>query len=215
MSNEEEEQEATPVEPGTRGVAPGSREPGTGNSAGNLPGMGADPAMPAQFGRLIERLLLYCDLAVDGLTTEQLCDTRGGITNSIGWDVWHTVRTTDNIVHFVFDRQQPIWLRGGFHERWGLPKVDQGTGMDPNDAYSMRFPDAGEFSRYTRAVAAAVVPRIEGMSMEYLATLQTIRPWGEIPRMEAIGHGLIGHGNGHLGRASYARTLFGLKGLPY
>ena len=33
--------------------------------------------------------------------------------------------------------------------------------------------------------------------------------------MEAIGHGLIGHGNGHLGRASYARTLFGKEGLPY
>jgi hypothetical protein len=44
---------------------------------------------------------------------------------------------------------------------------------------------------------------------------QFIRPWGEVPRMEAIGHGLIGHGNGHLGRVSYARTLFGLKGLGF
>ncbi len=28
-------------------------------------------------------------------------------------------------------------------------------------------------------------------------------------------HGLIGHGNGHLGRISYLRDLWGLKGLGY
>ena len=77
------------------------------------------------------------------------------------------------------------------------------------------FPAPAEFTQYPRAVAAAIVPRIEGMTREYLSTVQAIRPWGEVPRIEALGHGLIGHGNGHLGRASYARTLFGLRGLPY
>ena len=181
----------------------------------NLPGMGNDPAPAAQAATLVARVLGYCDLAVADLSVEQLCDTRGALTNSIGWDVWHVVRTVDNIVHFVFEREQPVWLRDSFHEAWGLPKVDQGTGMDPSDAYSLTFPEPTEFSRYTRAVAAAVVPRIQAMTNDYLATLQTIRPWGEIPRIEAIGHGLIGHGNGHLGRASYARTLLGKKGLPY
>lgn len=135
-----------------------------------LPGMGVEPTMPAQYARLVERMLDYCERATAGLTVEQLCDTRGGITNSIGFDVWHVVRTTDNIIHFVFEREQPVWITGGFYERWGLPKVDQGTGMDPNDAYSMRFPEPEEFDRYTRAVKEAVVPRIAGMSMEYLET---------------------------------------------
>lgn len=181
----------------------------------NLPGMGNPPTLQAQLSTVTGRVLLYCDRAVDGLTVEQLCDTRGGLTNSIGFDVWHVVRTVDNIVHFVFERQQPVWLRDNFHERWGLPRVDQGTGMDPNDAYSMTFPEPGEFMKYTRAVADAVVPRIAAMTDAYLAEVQAIRPWGPIPRVEAILHGLIGHGNGHLGRASYARTLFGLEGLPY
>jgi hypothetical protein len=181
----------------------------------NLPGFGNPATMPDQFATLIHRLLQYCESAVDGLTVAQLCDTAGGRTNSIGWDVWHVVRTVDNIVHFVFEREQPVWLQHGFHEQWGLPRVDQGTGQDPKDAYSLRFPEPAEFNRYTRAVADAVVPRIAGMSLDYLATVQFIRPWGEVPRLEAIGHGLIGHGNGHLGRASYARTLLGLRGLPY
>ncbi len=181
----------------------------------NLPGMGNAPTLQAQLSTVTNRVLLYCDRALDGLTIEQFCDTRGGITNSIGWDVWHVVRTIDNIIHFVFEREQPVWLRESFHERWGLPKVDQGTGQDPSDAYSMRFPAPAEFTSYTKAVADAVVPRIAIMTDAYLSETQTIRPWGPIPRMEAILHGLIGHGNGHLGRASYARTLYGLDGLPY
>ena len=171
--------------------------------------------MPAQYAVLIQRVLQYCQWATDGLTTEQISDTRGGLTNSLGFDVWHVVRTIDNIVHFVFEREQPVWIRDAFHERWGLPRVDQGTGMDAGDAYSLRFPAPAEFDLYTKAVAEAVVPRVAAMSMEYLAQPQFIRPWGDVPRMEAIGHGLIGHGNGHLGRASFARTLYGLPGLPF
>jgi len=171
--------------------------------------------MPAQYSVLVGRVLQYCELATAGLSVEQLCDTRGAATNSIGWDIWHVVRTIDNIVHFVFEREQPVWLQQSFDARWALPRVDQGTGQDPEDAYSLRFPEPEEFNAYTRAVAEVVVPRIAAMSMEYLATPQFIRPWGEIPRMEAIGHGLIGHGNGHLGRVSLSRTLYGLNGLPY
>lgn len=181
----------------------------------NLPGMGNPATMPAQYAALVGRVLQYSEMATEGLTDDQFHDTRGGITNSIAWDIWHVVRTIDNIIHFVFEREQPVWLRESFHERWGLPKVDQGTGQDPNDAYSLRFPPPAEFNEYTRVVAEAVVPRVAGMSTEYLSEAMTIRPWGEVPRMEAIGHGLIGHGNGHLGRVSYARSLYGLKGLPY
>lgn len=181
----------------------------------NFSAMGVEPRQAAQYSHLVGRLMMYSKMAVEGLTVEQLCDTHGGLANSIGFDVWHVVRTTDNIVQFVFEREQPIWLSGGFHERWGLPKVDQGTGMNADDAYGLRFPAPEEFKQYIRAVEESVVPRIAAMSDEYLATAQFIRPWGELPRMEAIGHGLIGHGNGHLGRACLARSLYGLPGLPF
>ncbi len=181
----------------------------------NLPGFGNEPTMPAQYSTLVARVLQYCEWATTGLTREQFNSTFDGKTNSIAFDVWHIVRTIDNIVHFVFEREQPVWLRDSFHERWGLPKVDQGTGMEPGMAYGLPFPAPAEFDSYTKAVTEAVVPRIAGMSDEYLATTQYIRPWGDVPRMEAIGHGLIGHGNGHLGRASLARNLYGLDGLPF
>jgi hypothetical protein len=72
-----------------------------------------------------------------------------------------------------------------------------------------------EFNTYTQAVSEAVVPRIAAMSDAYLQDFLRIRPWGDVSRAEAILHGLIGHGNGHLGRISYIRDTLGLKGLGY
>ncbi|MCS7293857.1 MAG: DinB family protein [Chloroflexota bacterium] len=182
---------------------------------GNLPGFGNPPTVAAQYSRLVERLLDYCEMGLAGLSPEELNDTHGGRTNSIGFDIWHVVRMADNIIHFAFEREQPVWLRGGFDVRWGLPRVNQGTGMPPEEAYALRFPPAEEFAEYVRAVKEAIVPRIAGMSDEELAAPVRIWPWGVVPRMEAIGHGLIGHGNGHLGRVCLARTLMGKSGLPF
>src|SRR5438552_11535850 len=124
----------------------------SGYPMANFSKMGVEPTLAAQYSHLVGRVLMYGKLAVDGLTVEQLRDTHGGLANSIGFDVWHVVRTTDNIIHFVFEREQPVWLTGGFYERWGLPKVDQGTGMNAGDAYALPFPEAEEFTRYIGAV---------------------------------------------------------------
>mgnify|MGYP006159427449 FL=1 len=185
------------------------------SSEHNLPGFGNDPTTSAQFSSLIARLLDYCAAGLEGLTEEQVSDTRRGITNSIGFDIWHVVRTIDNIIFFVFEREQPIWLKGEFDKRWGFPPVDQGTDMDVEEAYALRFPEGSAFLEYIQSVKIAVVPKIREMDDEYFSVIQFVRPWGEVSRMEMIGHGLIGHGNGHLGRVSLARNLYGLEGLAY
>jgi hypothetical protein len=173
------------------------------------------PDQAAQLAWLTQRLFTVSEWAVDGLSREQFNDTFGDRTNSVAFDVWHIVRTVDNITHFVFEREQPVWLQQRFDEQWNLPKVVQGTGQPSVDAYALHFPEPEEFKRYVDAVAEAVVPRIAAMSDAYLAEPVVIRPWGEVRRCEAIGWGFIAHGNGHLGRVGLARTLWGLKGLPF
>jgi hypothetical protein len=175
----------------------------------------ADPTVPAQLSLLLSRLFGAAERAVADLSPEQMHETLGGRVNSIAFDVWHVARTADNVVHFVFEREPPVWLSGGFQEKWGLPRVEQGTGMEAETAMAMRFPAAPEFVRYVQAVRDAVVPRVAAMTTEYLATTTRLAPWGEVPRMEAIGQVLIAHGNGHLGRCDLARTLMGKPGLGY
>jgi hypothetical protein len=175
----------------------------------------AEATAAAQLSLLVDRLLEAAKHGCDGLTAEQFTSTWDGRSNSIAFDVFHVSRTADNVIHFVFEREQPVWLSQGFFEAWDLPKVDQGTGMDRSEAFALKYPAPTEFTRYIEAVRQAIVPRIGLMSDEYLATITKIAPWGEIPRIEIIGQVLIAHGNGHLGRVDHARSLLGLGGLGY
>ena len=173
----------------------------------------AAPTVSAQYALLLDRLLGNCIRSVEDLSAEQLDHLPADRANSIGFDIWHVARTIDNVIFFVFERAEPIWLREGFDKRLGLPRVAQGTGMTDADAHALRFTDPALFVDYLRAVRAAVVPRIAGMSMEYLKEPVLVKPWGEQPRMEHIGQVMIAHGNGHLGRVSLARALLGKDDL--
>ncbi len=175
----------------------------------NLPGMGNPPTLQAQLSTVTGRVLQYSLRATDGLTVEQLCDTRGGVTNSIGWDVWHVVRTIDNIIHFVFDREQPVWLQHNFHEQWGLPKVDQGTGMSLEDARAMKFRLA-DLRDYGAKVSVATIEFLENVPLETLDEVQMVRPLGEMPRWKVLRQVVMTHGFMHLGEINGTKGQLGL-----
>jgi uncharacterized damage-inducible protein DinB len=151
--------------------------------------------------------------AIEDLTREELHFRPGENCNSIGFDAWHIARTADNVVHFAFEREQPVWLQQKLGEAWGLPKVEQGTGMAPEDAYAMRFPEPLALAGYCHDVADAIVARIERMTDEYLLTPTLIREQGERPRHHIISQVILNHGNNHIGQLDMARTLLGKSGL--
>ncbi len=150
--------------------------------------------------------------AIEDLSREELHSRASARSNSIGWEAWHVFRSADNLLHFVFHREQPLWLVQGLDQAWGLPRVEQGTGMAPEVAHSLVFPEPSALAGYGRDVRAAVIPRIEAMSDDELQLRSLVRPWGEVTRQEAIGQVLISHGNGHLGQISTARELLGRNG---
>jgi len=90
-----------------------------------------------------------------------------------------------------------------------------GTAEGCADAHALRFPSSAALAQYGRDVLAAVVPRVEAMDDDYLAVVQTVTPWGDITRLEAIGQTLISHGNAHLGQIDIARTIVGKQGLGF
>jgi hypothetical protein len=153
--------------------------------------------------------------AIEGLTDEQLHFRPDDDTNSLGFNAWHVMRTTDNIVHFVLLRERPVWLQQGLDEAWGLPRNAQGTEMAPEEAHALRFPSAAALAQYGRDVAAAVAPRIEAMSDEALAETTKLRPFGEVTKLQAIGRSVLTHGHDHLGQIDLARTLLGLPSLRF
>ncbi len=171
--------------------------------------------LQSYLARYTRSLLTGTAGAITDLSQDDLQFRPGDDTNSIGFEAWHIARTADNLVHFAFEREQPVWLQRGLDQAWGLPKVDQGTGMTPADAHALRFPEPAALAGYAEAVRDAIVPRIEAMSDEYLATKMTIRPNGEMARGDIIGQVIIAHGNNHLGMISTARSLLGKPGLGF
>lgn len=158
---------------------------------------------------LVGRLLDNCSKCLVDLTHEQIHFRAGATSNSIAFEMWHVARTVDNVLFFAFDRDQPVWLRDGYEERWGLPKTAQGTGMLPEEAYVMRFPEPEALAGYIEAVKVGVLPRLEAATQEYLDTIAPIRPWGERSRAEHLWQVLVAHGNGHLGSVTMARAVLG------
>lgn len=169
----------------------------------------------AQLAEFTRRLLDGTARAIEDLTVDELHFRPHDGANSIAFEAWHIARTADNVIHFAFERDQPVWLQQRLDEAWKLPKVDQGTGMDPTEAHDLRFPEAGLLAGYVRDVSEAIVPRIEAMDDEYLQTVTMIRPQGEQPRLDIIGQVIVVHGNNHLGQMNLARTLQGKEGLGF
>jgi hypothetical protein len=153
--------------------------------------------------------------ALEDLTLDQLHARPHADANSIGFDAWHVFRTVDNIVHFVFYREPPVWRQQGLAEAWGLPRNVQGTGLPPAEAYAMRFPEPRLLAQYGRDVAAAIVPRLEAMDDAFLTEAIDIAPLGATTRLGAIGTSILTHGYAHLGHIALARTLLGRPSLTF
>lgn len=153
--------------------------------------------------------------AIEGLDERELHFRPTEDGSSIGFDAWHVFRTVDNIIHFAFEREQPVWAQQGLAEAWGLPRNAQGTGMPAEEARALRFPAAALLAGYGRDVAAAVLPRIEVMTDEYLHATTRIQPFGEITRLVSIGTNMVAHANQHLGQINVCRTLLGKPSLDF
>ncbi len=151
--------------------------------------------------------------SVADLTDEELHALPPGAPNTVGFIAWHVFRSADNVVLFAFERERTVWMRQGLHQAWELPRIEQGTGMDAEAAAAVRFPGAAALAGYGRAVRDEILPRIEAMSDDYLVGVARVVPWGEVPRLEAIGQTIIVHGSEHLGEIAAVRRLLG-RDLP-
>jgi hypothetical protein len=153
------------------------------------------------------------DQAVGGLTPEQMHYVPPGTTaNHIAFTIWHYVRTEDNIVQFILQERKPtIWLDGGFHERWGLEKIAQGTGMTVQAAQAMRLPPVDDWLQYQTAVWQATDAYLGSLDDASLDRTVKVVPFGDISASTALNLPVLTHGHGHLGEICVLRVLQGLK----
>jgi hypothetical protein len=160
----------------------------------------------------ISQMNEWMDQALDGLDTKQVNWLPDGKTVSIGFNAWHVFRTQDNITNFVFRRQNPIWIEHGYFERFGLPKVDQGTGMDMETARAISVSDPALLREYGQATGKGCLAFLKDVDIESLNEVQMVKPLGEMPRWRVFRQVVMTHGFMHLGEVN---ALKGQQGLGF
>ncbi len=162
----------------------------------------------------LKRLHGALDAATRDLTPDQWHAITGGVpaANHIAFEMWHYVRTEDNIVRFILQARRPtVWMDGKWAERLGLPAVTQGTGMSAEDAQALRIGDFAAFDEYKRAVYASTDEYLANPEGSTFNAPVIVKPLGEMPAIRALGQVCMTHGFTHLGEIELIRTLQGLK----
>ncbi|MBI2857588.1 MAG: DinB family protein [Chloroflexi bacterium] len=151
--------------------------------------------------------------ALQGLTDAQFYFLPNENSVHIAFHAWHFARTEDNVINFICQgRKAPIWVRQGLYEKWGLPKVTQGTGMALAEARAMRLPSVDALLQYLKDVWADVEPYLSQATETDLSADALIQAFGNRPKMQQIGQTIIFHGADHLGQIKTLRTIQGLAG---
>ena len=161
----------------------------------------------------LTRLHFMLDRTIADLTPEQLHAIPAGNpkANHIAFELWHYVRTEDNIVRFILqDRRPTVWMDGKWSDKLGLPPVAQGTGMSSEDAQAMRITDIPAFLQYRDEVWASTKQWLSNPDASEFDKIIQVKPLGEMPKIRALGQVCMTHGFTHLGEIELIRTLQGL-----
>jgi hypothetical protein len=160
----------------------------------------------------LKRLHALLDGCLAGLTPDRLHAVPGGHpkANTIAWNLWHVVRTEDNVVRFVLqNRRPPVWTDGGYADKLGLPPVAQGTGMSTEDAQALRIKDVDLFREYMQKVWASSDEFLTTVDPASLDRVVTVKPLGDMPVIRVLAQVCVAHGMMHAGEIDLARTLVG------
>ena len=153
------------------------------------------------------------DRAVEQMSAEQwnFRGADGGV--SAFFSLLHYVRTEDNIVNFVAQRRNTVWLRDGWDEHFGLHRTSQGTGMTAEQANAVALSDVDGWLRYQQDVWIATEEWIATLSVDQLGDEIIIKPTPPMTLWQALTGMLLYHGYRHVGEIEHARGLQNLGGL--
>jgi hypothetical protein len=163
----------------------------------------------------LARLHASFDKVLQELTPEQLHQVPAGHprANHTAWNVWHYVRTEDNVVQFVLQNKKPtVWLEGGYPDKLGLQALHpaaQGTGMSTQEAQALRLRDIPLFAGYMKKVWASTDQYLAAVKPADLERVIPMKFVGEMTAVRVLAFVGVTHGFTHFGEIELARTLVG------
>ena len=118
----------------------------------------------------------------ESLTDDQMLWKPDGYNNSIGFNLWHIARWSDNLIAEILKEfpgldihlgdATEIWEQESLAEKWGLPPVlyPGGTGLSDEAADCLIFPVRDEMIAYLRKTFTRTEEFIEKFDARYPAS---------------------------------------------
>ena len=166
---------------------------------------GADSVMWA-----LDRNWAMVEAALTGLDDETMARQPAGHSNSIAWIFWHMNRVVDNFINSRLQSRAQLWVRDGWHLRFGIEEASNTMGYSEDDLAQWVTPAREAQMGYFEAVKADAREYINSLSNEDLDRKVTFPPPAET-REHTIATGLgqlVWDNVAHGGQIAYLRGLF-------
>jgi hypothetical protein len=118
----------------------------------------------------------------ESLTDDQILWKPAGYNNSIGFNLWHIARWSDNLIAEILKEfpeldidlgeATEIWEQESLAQKWGLPPVlyPGGTGLSDEAIDGLSFPSKDEMIAYLRKTFSRTEKFIENCDERYLSS---------------------------------------------
>ena len=158
----------------------------------------------------LERNWDMVDAALEGLDAEVLARQPADQCNSSAWSLWHMNRVVDTFVHTRLRDAPQLWVREGWHQKYGMPAdpEDRGVGWTAEQVKAWAIPSRDVQMGYYQAIKAATKEYLAPLTSSELEKRMVIPPVAE-PRSVAAALGQMTWDNiAHGGQIAYLRGLY-------
>ncbi len=154
------------------------------------------------------RIPRVLNLALDGLSAEQLTFRPSEQTNTIAWLAWHLTRVQDHHLSDLAGREQ-AWIADGWHARFGKPPdpTDTGQRYTPEQVAAIRPANPQLLLDYHNAVYQRSVAYVQTLSPNDLDRELNEPQWNPLPTIGVRLVSVIADNLQHAGQVAYLRGL--------
>jgi hypothetical protein len=149
----------------------------------------------------------------DDLTQEQADWTPPGIANAIGALYWHTISSTDYLVHNWCLGQAPLSQTAGWQDKVVVSSAPEDEGDHGAAMRSVRV-DLATMHEYAQVVAGATQSWLSTLSAGDLEQKMDT-PIGELSLAHLVQTFVIWHIDAHCGEISALKGCQGARGYPF
>ena len=134
----------------------------------------------------LERNWGMVDKALEDVDDAAMRSQPNDQSNSMGWLLWHMTRVVDRFIHTRFQDVPQMWIKDGWHEKFGLDADPNTTGMgwSAEQVADWQVPTKSLLVEYYEAVKTAARDYIKPLSP---SDLEREIPFPALPEKAPIG----------------------------